>query len=77
MESFLRYFLSKKTKAEITKIALLVTTDTLEKLYLDQNEIMKQSPWNAQHFQTNMITIRHYQEATKQLEKPLEKQTSE
>ena len=38
---------------------------------------MKQSPWNAQHFQINMETIRHYQEATRQLENVLEKQTRE
>ena len=77
MERFLHYFLSKKTEIELTNVALLVISDNLEKLYLRKREIMKESPWNVQHFQTNMEIIRNYEEATRQLEKALEKQTEE
>ena len=77
MERFLHYFLSKKTDVELTHIALLVTNDNLEILYLRKREIMKKSPWNVQHFQTNMEIIRHYEEAIRQLEKASEKQAKE
>jgi hypothetical protein len=74
MSNFIRYHLSNKTDTERTSIALQILSSNLEKLFLEKRNIMKVSPFNAENFQSNMETTRHYEEAIKQLERALEKQ---